>query len=97
MKTLLALTQLKTFLNFFQGVFKTNLKSEDEFVNYDKSDSIIIEGDNITMRIKLIVRGYIPAMTFRQKSFFSSILGLPPHWNYIRPDEYFGEKIINLN
>ena len=48
------------------------------------------------MRAKLILRGDILALRFDQKSFFSSILGLSPHWDYKRGDDFFGEKTIYL-
>ena len=44
------------------------------------------------MGSKLIVRGDILAMSFGQKSFFNSILGLSPHWDYKRRDEQFSGK-----
>ena len=56
-------------------------------VQYDKFDSIFIESDNITMRTKLIVEGDILALTFNQKSFFDSILGLSAQWVYRINDE----------
>ena len=44
------------------------------------------------MRTKLIVGGDILALRFDQKSFFTSILGLSPHWDYKINDEWIGEK-----
>ena len=61
-------------------------------VSYDKSDSNIIECDNITKRTKLIVKDDIPALMFDQKMFSSSILGLSPQRDFKRNDEDFGEK-----
>ena len=58
-----------------------------------KSDSIIKECDDFTMRTKLTVKGDIQALRFDQNSFFSSILGLSPHWVYERDDKFFPGKI----
>ena len=49
------------------------------------------------METKLIVRYEIKAMRFDEKSFFSTILGFPPYWDYKSHNEYVEEKIINLN
>ena len=64
---------------------------------YDKSDSIIIERDNNTMKTKLIVGSEINALRFDEKSFFSTILGLAPYWDCKGHNEYVGEKFINLS
>ena len=64
---------------------------------YDKSDSIIIESDNNPMKTKLIVRREINAMRFDGKSFFSTILGFPPYWDYKSYIEDVGEKFLNLS
>ena len=50
---------------------------------YPKSDSkIIIEFDDITRKTKLIVRTGIIAIRFDEKSFFNTILGFTPGWDY---------------
>ena len=36
-------------------------------------------------------------MRFDEKSFFNTILGLTPYWDYKNHNEYVGEKIINLS
>ena len=64
---------------------------------YGKSDSIIIECDNNTMKTKLIVRYEINVLRFDEKSFFSTILGFPPYWDYESHNEYVAEKITNLS
>ena len=64
---------------------------------YDKSDSIIIECDNNTMETKLIVSYEINALRFDEKSFFSTILGFPPYWDYKSHNEYVAEKITNFS
>ena len=66
-------------------------------VKYDKSDLIIIDCDNVTMRTNMIVKGDIIALRFDRKSFFNSILGLLPDWDYKRKDDYFGESFLNLH
>ena len=64
---------------------------------YDKSDSIIIECDNNTMKTKLIVRYETNALRFDEKSFFSTILGIPPYWDYKSHNEYVPEKLKKLS
>ena len=64
---------------------------------YDKSDSFIIERDINTMKTKLIVGSEINTLRFDEKSFFNTILGLAPYWDYKNHNEYVGEKIINLS
>ena len=59
---------------------------------YDKSDSIIIECDNNTMKTKLIIVYEINALRFDDKSFFNTILGSPPYWDYKSHNEYVAEK-----
>ena len=49
------------------------------------------------MKNKLILRHEINAMRFDEKSFSSTILGLPPYWDYKSNNEYVGQKIINLS
>ena len=36
-------------------------------------------------------------MRFDEKSFFNTILGISPYWDYKSYEEYVGEKIINLS
>ena len=64
---------------------------------FDKSDSIIVNCDNKTMKTILIVRHENNAMRFYEKPFFSTILGLPPYWDYKSYNEFFGEKLENLS
>ena len=44
----------------------------------------------------MVVRHEIKALRFDEKSFFNTILGLSPYWDYKSCNEYFGEKILNL-
>ena len=64
---------------------------------YPKSDSkIIIEYDDITKKTKLIVRPGIIAIKFDEKSFFSTILGFTPCWDYKHYNENTSQKLVNL-
>ena len=47
--------------------------------NNNNSHSITIESDDITMKTKLVVHTKIIAISFDDKSFFSTILGFTPH------------------
>ena len=64
-------------------------------LKYDKSDSIIIENDNVTLITKLILR-YIKVFRFDKRTFFSSILAFSPYWDYNNhigyDNDYYSEK-----
>ena len=49
------------------------------------------------MKTKLVVRPGIIAIRFDEKSFFSTILGFIPCWDYKNYNEYIGQKIVNLS
>ena len=70
-----------------------NLQSE-----YPSSDSeIFIRLDDITGKTKLVVRDSIIAIRFDEKSFFSTILGFTPGWDYEHYHEHISQKIVNLS
>ena len=58
---------------------------------------IIIENDNITGKTKLDVGDGIIAIRFDEKSFFSTILGFTPGWDYKHYNQYLSQKIVNLS
>ena len=65
---------------------------------YPSSNSeILIRLDDITRRTKLVVRSGIIAIRFDEKSFFSTILGFTPGWDYKHYNQYNSQKIVNLN
>ena len=65
---------------------------------YTSSDSeILIRLDNITRKTKLVVNSGIIAIRFDEKSFFSSILGFTPGWDYKHYNQYLSQKIVNLS
>ena len=99
MKFRVALTQLMTFLNFYQEVFKVNLKSEEKFDQMLKMINPVqfMECASNSLRSIMIAKGDILALRSGQKTFSSSILGLSPHWDYKRHNENLGEKIIDLS
>ena len=49
------------------------------------------------MKTKLVVVPNIIAIKFDEKSFFGTILGFQPHWDYEHYNEYIRQKIINLS
>ena len=53
--------------------------------------------DAITRKTKLVVRPGIIAIRFDENSFFSTILGFTPGWDYKRYIEYISQKIVNLS
>ena len=66
--------------------------------DYPQSNSeILIRLDDITRKTKLVVRSGIIAVRFDEKSFFSSILGFTPSWDYKHYNEYLSQKFVNLS
>ena len=60
------------------------------------SNVIDIEFDDITMKTKLVVRFGIIAIRFDEKSFFSTVLGFTPGWDYKHYNKYTSQNIVNL-
>ena len=60
------------------------------------SNVIDIEYDDITMKTKLVVRSGIIAIGFDEKSFFNTVLGFTPGWDYKHNNKYISQKILNL-
>ena len=60
------------------------------------SNVIDIEYDDITMKTKLVVKSGIIAIRFDEKSFFSTVLGFTPGWDYKHYNKYTSQKVINL-
>ena len=60
------------------------------------SNVIDIEYDDITMKSKLVVRSGIIAIRFDEQSFFSTVLGFTPGWDYKHYNKYISQKILNL-
>ena len=61
------------------------------------SSEILIRLDDITRKTKLVVRSGIIAIRFDEKSFFSTILGFTPGWDYKHYNQYLSQKIVNLS
>ena len=61
------------------------------------SNVIVIEFDDITSKTKLDVKSGIIAIRFDEKSFFSTILGFTPGWDYKHYNKYISRKIVNLS
>ena len=55
-------------------------------------NSIDIEYDYITMKTKMVVRSGIMAIRVDEKSFFSTVLGFIPGWDYKHYNEYTSQK-----
>ena len=65
---------------------------------YPSSDSeILIRLDDITRKTKLVVNSGIIAIRFDENSFFSTILGFTPGWDYKHYNQYLSQKIVNLS
>ena len=61
------------------------------------SNVIDIEYDDITMKTKLVVNIGIIAIRFDEKSFFNTILGFTPGWDYKHYNKYISQKIVSLS
>ena len=61
------------------------------------SNTIVIEFDDITRKTKLVVNSGIIAIRFDEKSFFSTVLGFTPGWDYKHYNKYISLKIVNLS
>ena len=61
------------------------------------SNTIVIEFDDITRKTKLVVSSDIIAIRFDEKSFFSTILGFTPDWDYKHYNKYVSQKIVILS
>ena len=67
-------------------------------------ETIQIEYDDISMKTKIILK-YIGGrkmfvlgtLRFDERSFFHTLLGFTPYWDYKPPDVYTSDKILNLN
>ena len=61
------------------------------------SNAIVIEYDDNTRKTRLIVKEGIIAIRFDEKSFFSTVLGFTPGWDYKHYKKNVSQKIINLS
>ena len=61
------------------------------------SNVIIIEYDDITGKTKLVESDGIIAIRFDENSFFSTILGFRPGWDYKHYNQYLSQKIVSLS
>ena len=80
-----------TFKDFSEALF-IRLLSE----NPGPSNVIDTEYDDITMKIKLVVKNGILSIRFNEKSFFCTILGFFSGWDYKHYNKYTSQKIVNL-
>ena len=60
------------------------------------SNVVVIQFDDNTRKTKLVVRDGIIAIRFDEKSFFNTILGFTPGWDYKHYNEYTSQRIVNL-
>ena len=79
-----------TFKDISEALFNI-LQSE-----YPRPSNIIdIEYDDITMKTKMVVRSGVIAIRFDEKSFFSTVLGFTPSWDYKHYNKYTSQKLVN--
>ena len=84
------------------GIYTFNDLSEALFnilqpENEAYSNVFVIEFDDITIKTELVVRNCIIAIRFDEKSFFNTMLGFTPRWDYKQYNEYISQKIVNSN
>ena len=84
------------------GIYSYRDNSEALFYifqsEYPQSTSrILITLDDVTRKTKLIVNEGIIAIRFDEKSFFSTLLGFTPGWDYKDYNQYLSQKIVNLS
>ena len=70
----------------------------------DHMEIIQLEYDDISMKTKIILKYFdgrkmivLGTLRFDEKSFFNTLLGFTPYWDYKPPGVYTSEKILNLN
>ena len=61
------------------------------------SNVIDIEFNDITTKTKLVVKNGIIAIRLDEKSFFNTVLGFTPGWDYKHYIKYNIQKIVNLS
>ena len=61
------------------------------------SNVIDIDHNDITMKTEMVVKSGIIAIRFDEKSFFSTVLGFTPGWDYKHYNKYISQKIVNLS
>ena len=81
-----------TFKDISEALFNI-LQSEDP----GPSNVIDIDHNDITMKTEMVVKSSIIAIRFDEKSFFSTILGFTPGWDYKHYNKYISQKIVNLS
>ena len=80
-----------TFKDFSKALLKILHPEYDGYHN-----AIDVEYDDITMKSKIKVRAMIIAIRFDEKSFFSTVLGFTPGWDYKHYNKYTSQKVVNL-
>ena len=67
-------------------------------IEYPGSNSEIDnEHDDITGKTNLVINSGVIAVKFVEYSFFSTILGFTPGWDYKHYNKNTSQKIVNLN
>ena len=82
-----------TFKDISEALLKIIPSKYGEHHNHKAID---IEYDDMKMKTKLEVESGIIAITFDEKSFFSTILGFTAGWDYKHYNKYISQKIVNL-
>ena len=59
------------------------------------NNTVVIQFDDITVKVKLVVRPGVIAIKLDEKSIFRTILGFTSGWNYKHYNEYISQKNLN--
>ena len=70
-----------------------HLQNENGGVN----NTVVFEIIDISKKTELVVTPSIIAIKFEEKSFFITILGFNPHWDYKQCNEYVSKKNVKLS
>ena len=94
------------FINYklTPGIYSIQDISDSIYTFNVNNESIQVEYDDISMKTKIILK-YIRerkifvlgTLRFDQTSFFHSLLGFTPYWDYKPSNVYTSDKILNLN
>ena len=86
------------------GIYSIQDISDTIHTFSDHMETIQIEYDDISMKTKIILK-YIDGqkifvlgtLRFDERSFFHTLVGFTPYWDYKPPGVYTSDKILNLN
>ena len=82
-----------TFKDISEALFNI---IQSEYPGPSNVSDIEYDDDDITMKTKLVVRSGNIGIRFDEKSFFNTVLGFTPGWDYKHYKKYTSQKVVNL-